>query len=111
MNKILKAIHLRASAARQSRLAPQTGEMMMFNKTTLRRAAMAGLAALTLGAAVFGSIEPASAHWYHPGWGWGGGWHHGWGYYHRGYWGGWYGGVCPPGFHLGYWGQRCWPNY
>jgi hypothetical protein len=81
----------------------------MLNKTTLRRAAMAGLAALTLGVAVFGSIEPASAHWFHGG-GWGG-WHHGWGFYHRGYWGGGYGGVCPPGYHLAYWGHRCFPNY
>jgi hypothetical protein len=79
--------------------------MNMVGKVTLRRAALAGLAALALGAAVFGTIEPASA------W-WNGGWHHGWGYFHHGwYGGGWYGRVCPPGWHLGYWGQRCWPNY
>jgi hypothetical protein len=98
--------------------------MTMLNKGILRRTAMAGVAALTLSAAVFGSIEPASAHWFHPG-GWGGGWHGGWGgwhggwgYFHHGwYGGGWggygggWGGVCPPGTHLGYWGHRCWPNY
>jgi hypothetical protein len=90
--------------------------MIMMNKTTLRRAAMAGLAALTLSAAVFGSIEPASAHWFHGGWGWHHGWGGGWGWRHAGYgWGGgwgWGGGpVCPPGMHLGYYGHRCWPNY
>ena len=29
-----------------------------------------------------------------------------------GQWGGyWRGRPCPPGFHLGRYGQRCWPNY
>ena len=84
----------------------------MLSKITLKRTAMVGLAALALGAAVFGSIEPASAHWFHGGWGWHGGWgYHGWGYFNRGYWGGYGGGVCPPGYHLGYYGGNCWPNY
>jgi hypothetical protein len=81
-------------------------------KLTLRRTVMAGLVALTLGVTMVGATEPASAWW--------GGWHHGWGYHGWGYhgWGwraGWgYGGwgrACPPGFHLGPWGLRCWPNY
>ena len=94
----------------------------MINKVTLRRAAMAGLAALALGAAMVGTTEPASAWWgggWHHGWGWHGGW--GWhpGFYHGAWgYGGWHGGwgyggwgrVCPPGWHVGYWGHRCWPN-
>ena len=42
-------------------------------------------------------------------------------YAHRGPWGGcrpggqwggyWAGRACPPGFHLGPYGRRCWPNY
>ena len=82
----------------------------MINKLTLRRTAMAGLAALALCAAMVGTTEPASAWWggWHHGWGWS----HGWGYYHHGWYGGWgWGRACPPGWRLGYWGHRCWPNY
>ena len=63
---------------------------------TLRRAALAGVAALSLGAAVVGTTEPASAHWHGGGGGhWhGGGWH-----------GGWHGGGWHGGWHHGYgWG-------
>jgi hypothetical protein len=119
MNKKFRSHSTRRLARRDNPVSRDKWEMSMLNKITVRRAAMAGLAALTLGAAVVGSIEPASAYWVHPGWGGGwGGYHHGWGYFHRGwYGGGWgyggggWGGVCPPGTHLGYWGHRCWPNY
>ena len=79
-------------------------------KLTLRRAAVAGIAALALGAATFSATEPAAAWWggwHHGGWGW----HHGWGWHPGFYHGGWgWGRACPPGWHLGYWGHRCWPN-
>jgi hypothetical protein len=96
----------------------------MLNKAIIRRVAFAGVAALTMSAALVGTTESASA-WWHGGWGWHGGgwhgggwgWHGGWGGYHHawGYgWGwrpGYYGwGVCPPGTHLGYYGHHCWPN-
>ncbi|HXW20735.1 MAG TPA: sulfur globule protein precursor [Roseiarcus sp.] len=63
-------------------------KMIGLGANTARRAALAAVAAATLGAAVVGSTEPASAYWYHGGWGWHGGWHHGWG----------------PGWRAHYWG-------
>jgi hypothetical protein len=86
--------------------------MIMLNRQTVRRAAMAAVAAITLGVAIVGTTEPAAA-WWHGGWGWHHGW--GWGGWHAGFWGygpGWgYGWrACPPGMHLGPYGHHCWPN-
>jgi hypothetical protein len=64
--------------------------MIMLGRIKLRRAALGGLAALTLGFIAFDAATPAAAYW--PGGGYHNGWRHGWsggygdGYGHR--WGG-----------------------
>jgi len=76
-------------------------------RNTISKAIVAGVAALSLGAALVASTEPAAAQWRHGGggWhggGWGGGWHGG-GVWHPGYWrgGSWYGGWWGPAVAAG----------
>jgi hypothetical protein len=70
-------------------------------RNSISKAAVAAVAALSLGAALLASTEPAAAQWRHGGGGWGGG---GW---HGGY-GGWRGGGGS--WHGGYWRGGRWYN-
>jgi hypothetical protein len=107
-------------------------------RASLRNKVAGSLMALAIGVGLASVVTPASAWWYHGygghgGYGWHGGyagWHgwHGWygGYGWRGGYAGWRGGylgaapvvgvgfvpgpACAPGFHLGPYGQHCWPN-
>ena len=64
---------------------------------TISKAGIAAVAALSLGAALVASTEPAAAQWRYGGGGWhGGGWHSGYSW-HPGYWRGGY-------YYNGWWG-------
>jgi hypothetical protein len=69
-------------------------------RNTISKAIVAGVAALSLAAAVVATTEPASAQQFH-GFHGGGGWHGGGGGWHGGGWGG-------RGWHGGGWGGRGW---
>ena len=77
--------------------------------STISKAIVAGLMALSLSAAVVATASPAAAQWRGPG-GWHGGWHGGGGGWHGP---GWRPGPPPGpgwGWHQGYWNGGAWNN-
>jgi hypothetical protein len=79
-------------------------------RKSISKTIVAGLAALTMAAAVILPTTPASAGWggtWHGGGGWGGGGWHGGGWHGGGWGNGWHGGGS---WHPGYWRGGVWYN-
>ena len=77
-------------------------------RNTVSKAIVASLAALAIGAATIGAVEPAAAAGAVVWRGGGGGWHGGYGGWHGGY-GGWHGGYGRV-WRPGYWNGGVWYN-